>query len=40
MNAVERASTGGDIVPFADFLAGLTKHRLDGGPLPPISLRS
>ena len=40
MNALERASTSGDIVPFADFLAGLTKHRLDGDPLPPVSLRS
>ena len=39
MNALEQASVGGDIVPFADFLAGLAKHRLDGDPLPPISLR-
>ncbi len=39
MNALERASVSGDIVPFTDFLAGLTRHRLDGDPLPPISLR-
>jgi hypothetical protein len=40
MNALERASVSGDIVPFTDFLAGLTKYQLDGDPLPPISLRS
>jgi hypothetical protein len=39
MNALEQASVGGDIVPFANFLGGLTKHRLDGDPLPPISLK-
>ena len=39
MNALERASVDGDIVPFADFLAALTKHGLDRDPLPPISLR-
>jgi hypothetical protein len=36
MIALERASVGGDIAPFADFLAGLTKHGLAGDPLPAV----
>jgi fido (protein-threonine AMPylation protein) len=36
MNALEKASVGEDIAPFADFLAGLVKKRLAGGPLPAV----
>jgi Fic family protein len=36
MNALERASVGGDIVPFTDFLAELTKHGLNGDALPDV----
>jgi len=36
MNALEKASVGEDIGPFADFLAGLVKRRLAGEPLPSV----
>ena len=36
MEALERASVGEDIVPFADFLAGLVRKGLGGKPLPTI----
>jgi hypothetical protein len=36
LNALEKASVGQNIVPFADFLAGLVRKRLAGGPLPAV----
>ena len=36
LNTFEKASVGQDIVPFADFLAGLIRKRLAGVPLPPV----
>jgi len=36
MEALEKASVGGDIVPFTDFLAGLVKKGLAGEPLPAV----
>jgi fido (protein-threonine AMPylation protein) len=36
MEALEKASVGEDIAPFADFLAGLVKKRLAGEPLPTV----
>lgn len=36
MAALEKASVGEDIAPFADFLAGLVKKRLAGEPLPTV----
>jgi hypothetical protein len=36
VNALEKASVGEDIAPFADFLAGLVKRRLAGEPLPAV----
>ena len=36
VNALEKASVGEDIAPFADFLAGLVKKRLAGEPLPAV----
>ncbi len=36
MDALEKASIGEDIVPFADFLAGLVKKGLAGEPLPAV----
>jgi hypothetical protein len=36
MTALERASVGTDIVPFTEFLAGLTRHRLAGDPPPNV----
>jgi Fic family protein len=36
MEALEKASVGEDIVPFAEFLAGLVKKRLEGEPLPAV----
>jgi fido (protein-threonine AMPylation protein) len=36
MQALEAASAGEDIRPFADFLASLAKKGLTGGPLPPV----
>ena len=36
VNALEKASVGEDIVPFADFLAGLVQKRLAGEPLPAV----
>lgn len=36
VNALEKASVREDIVPFADFLAGLVEKRLAGEPLPPV----
>ena len=36
MNALEKASVGEDIVPFADFLARLVRKRLAGEPLPAV----
>jgi fido (protein-threonine AMPylation protein) len=36
LNTLEKASVGEDIVPFADFLAGLVEKRLAGGPLPAV----
>jgi hypothetical protein len=35
-NALEKASVGEDIAPFADFLAMLVKKRLAGEPLPAV----
>jgi fido (protein-threonine AMPylation protein) len=34
--ALERASVGEDIAPFAEFLAGLVRKGLAGEPLPPV----
>lgn len=34
--ALEKASVGGDIVPFTDFLAGLVRKGLAGEPLPAV----
>jgi len=36
MAALEKASVGEDIKPFADFLAGLVKKGLAGAPLPAV----
>jgi hypothetical protein len=36
MNALEKASVGEDIVPFADFIADLLEKRLAGEGLPPV----
>jgi fido (protein-threonine AMPylation protein) len=36
MEALEKASVGEDIGPFADFLASLVEKRLAGEPLPPV----
>ncbi len=36
MNALERASVGEDIVPFADFICGLVRRGLAGEPLPAV----
>jgi hypothetical protein len=36
MEALEKASVGEDIVPFADFLSGLVKKGLAGEPLPAV----
>jgi len=36
MDALEKASVGEDIGPFADFLAGLVKKGLAGAPLPEV----
>jgi Fic family protein len=36
MHALEQASVGEDIAPFADFVAGLVEKRLAGGPLPVV----
>jgi Fic family protein len=36
VNALEKASVGDDIAPFADFLAGLARKRLAGELLPAI----
>jgi Fic family protein len=36
MEALEKASVGEDIVPFAAFLAGLVKKGLAGEPLPAV----
>lgn len=36
MEALEKASVGENIVPFADFLASLVRKGLTGKPLPPI----
>lgn len=36
MAALEKASVGEDIAPFADFLAGLVEKRLAGEPLPEV----
>jgi len=36
VNALEKASVREDIVPFAEFLAGLVKKRLAGEPLPAV----
>jgi hypothetical protein len=36
VNALEKASVGEDIAPFADFLAGLVRKRLAGEPLPAV----
>jgi Fic family protein len=36
MTALERASVGEDIVPFADFVGGLVRQRLAGEPLPTV----
>jgi fido (protein-threonine AMPylation protein) len=40
MNALEKASIGEDIAPFADFLAGLVKKGLAGEPLPDVPTAS
>jgi hypothetical protein len=36
MTALEKASVGEDIAPFADFLAKLVEKRLAGEPLPEV----
>lgn len=36
MGALEKASVGEDIVPFADFLAGLVRKGLAGEPMPTV----
>jgi Fic family protein len=36
MHALEKASVGEDIGPFSDFLAGLVRKGLAGGPLPEV----
>ncbi len=36
MAALEKASVGEDIAPFAEFLAGLVRKGLRGEPLPPV----
>jgi hypothetical protein len=36
VNALEEASVGENIAPFADFLAGLVRKRLAGEPLPAV----
>jgi hypothetical protein len=36
LEALEKASVGEDIGPFAEFLAGLVRKRLAGEPLPPV----
>src|ERR1035438_8581975 len=36
MAALEKASIGEDITPFAEFLAGLVRKGLAGEPLPPV----
>ena len=36
LEALEKASVGEDIAPFAEFLAGLVRKRLAGEPLPPV----
>ena len=36
VNALEKASIGEDIAPFADFLAGLVEKRLASDPLPAV----
>jgi len=36
MGALEKASVGEDIVPFANFLGGLVRKGLAGEPLPPV----
>ena len=40
MNALEKASIGEDIGPFAGFLAGLVKKGLAGEPLPEVPTAS
>jgi hypothetical protein len=40
MNALEKASVGEDIAPFANLLAGLVRKRLAGEPLPAVSKAS
>jgi Fic family protein len=36
VNALEKASVGENIAPFADFLAGLVRKGLAGEPLPAV----
>jgi hypothetical protein len=36
IHALEKASVGEHIAPFADFVARLVKKRLAGGPLLPV----
>jgi hypothetical protein len=36
VNALENASVGEDIAPFATYLAGLVGQRLAGEPLPAV----
>jgi Fic family protein len=36
LHALEKASVGEDIAPFADFVAGLVEKRLAGEPLPAV----
>ena len=40
MNALEKASIGEDVGPFADFLTGLVKKGLAGEPLPEVPTAS
>jgi hypothetical protein len=40
MTALEKASVGEDIVPFADMLARLVGRRLAGEPLPDVPKKS
>jgi hypothetical protein len=36
VDALEKASVGEDIVPFAEFIAGLVRKGLAGEPLPTV----
>jgi hypothetical protein len=40
MEGLEAASVGENIVPFADFLAGLVEKGLAGEPLPAVPMKT